>query len=315
MSSNLCANENCVTKKILLEKIQKNDQRDIDHYTKSQQASVFCNECNCEMCYLCYTIKHPVYETKTHRIISLERHIEENHTNITKTLRDFVRLEQINQEKIKEEKEKENTLLEKGVEIAEQFKDIKTCIATPLEQQSLNLLRQNVQIKECFHQSCRYAYDEQGNRIDSACWNMHQQMSALLCKRRSVSDKKSNLEYEVTNQAFYILKWACEYGFVDILDELISRFKQKSFFVYICNLYDILQKTALHYALDYTNVEIVSRLLPFMSKKGIEIQQANHSKKTALEITEHYSVHSKNETEREKMRQITDMIKVRLEEL
>ena len=72
------------------------------------------------------------------------------------------------------------------------------------------------------------------------------------------------------------------------------------------------QKTALHYALDYANVEIVGLLLPFMSKKGIEMQQA---KKTALEISEHYSIHSKSENERIKMNQISEMIKVRLGEL
>lgn len=307
-----CQSENCVAKKILLEKIEKNDQRDIEHYTKAQEVAVFCNECDRELCYLCYTIKHPVYETKTHRILSLERHIDENHVNITQTLRHFVGLEQENQVKIKEEKEKEMILFEKEAEMAEKFKDIKTCVATPLEQQSLNLLKQNVQFKECFHQSCRYAYDEQDKPVDSACWDMHIQMSMLLRKRRSVTDKKLTLQDEITKQAFYILKWACEYGFVDILDELIRRFH---FFGDICNLYDIFQKTALHYALDYANVETVGRLIPFMSKKSIEIQQANHSKKTALEISQHYSVHSKNETERIKMKQIADMINERLEEL
>ena len=301
-----CANKDCVTKKIL------SDQRDIEH---SQKAVVFCNECNCEMCDLCYSTIHPLYQTRTHRVLSLERHIEENHANISEKLRAFVQLEEINQRKHDEKDAEEKASFVKEEEMAERFKDIETCVARPIERRSLNLLRQNVKLTECFHDSCRYAYDEKGNRVDAACWNMHQQMADLLRKRRSISDTKSNLEYEVTNQAFWLLKWACEYGFTDILGELVTRFKHNTFFVYICNLYDMCQKTALHYALNYANVEIVGLLLPFMSKKGIEMQQANHSKKTALEISEHYSIHSICEKERIKMNQISQMIKVRLGEL
>ena len=73
-----------------------------------------------------------------------------------------------------------------------------------------------------------------------------------------------------------------------------------------------MQRTVLHEAVDNANPILVKKILPFMTKRCIMLEQANNSKKTVLEIAMYYSQKSKDESERVNMSQIVKMINERL---
>ena len=80
---------------------------------------------------------------------------------------------------------------------------------------------------------------------------------------KSKRDMKHRLEQEISN----IMRSVCTYGFIDIFEKMIEN-------GFGCEYRDpIYHRTLLHEAIDYSQKEIVIKLLPFMSAQHITHEQ------------------------------------------
>lgn len=277
----LCTSENCSVISHKCGEFCTNNK----HYEK-QIATMICDECG-PLCSTCSIFKHPW--PNSHRTIFIIQK-DDLHRIYESTQKDMsILLEKVNivndEMEKNESKEKENDRL---IDVVLPKFDETDCKADDIEKKCLNLSRQTDKClpdylpEYCFHKTCF--------QKGSKCSNLHLEMRELLYIKKKLYKSKRDMKHRLEQEISNIMRSVCTYGFIDIFEKMIEN-------GFGCEYRDpIYHRTLLHEAIDYSQKEIVIKLLPFMSTQHITHEQyhSNPRIRRALDLAR--EVFLKNKT-------------------
>jgi len=289
MQTILCSSVNCYSRS------DENSDENTPEKLGSEIANVFCDDCG-PLCSMCSISKH-TFSRSSHRTIGI---------NLQLCADDFRRSLQKDVDKIKDgyqgyqdylvsfqTKKTENERL-KDLIVSELDKT--DCIATDSEKRSLHLLREDERSPDfCFHKSCE--------KYEGSCFALHKKMQELLYEQRSFYKKKEDIESGFHHIIHYIMRSSCKYGFIDIIEQMIEKIGYNDL-----SVDESYRRTFLHEAVDYSQEEIVKKLLPLTSRGGIMHEQyhENASIRNVLGLSTQIFEKTKTEESRNILKMVRD---------